>query len=1039
VALIAGVAAVLAGASASPASGASVITTRPDDPGAVYLSAPDFSVHPDGSADDTAAIQSAIDRAAAANANILFIPSGRYRVTRTLYVWRGVRLIGYGATRPVFVLPPNTPGYQQGIGLMVMFSAGRPGGPGPGRGGPGPGRVPFPPPGQVPPNTTIPDANPGTFYPGMTNIDFEIGDGNPGAVAIRFHVAQHGILSHMDFHVGSGLAALTQIGNEVEDLRIYGGRYGILTDNTSPYWPFTILDSLFEGQREAAIREHQAGLTVVRTTFRSVPVAIDLDPTYSDQLWIKESRFEHVAQAGVVISNERNGATMIGAEQLVCSDVPVFARFRESGRTQAAPAPVYRVASFNYGLFVPAPGATGRIDIKFEAAPLASAPDPLPPAIQPFPASDGWVNVHSLGVKGDGTTDDTEAIRAAVAQARVLYFPSGYYIVKDTIQLKPDTVVIALHPGTTQWDLPDATPAFQGVGAPKALLETPQSGTNIVSGLGIYTGGVNPRATGIRWMAGEQSLLIDIQFHGFAGTFLPPAVRTANYPGLGRGGGQFASGRWGAQYPSLWVTQGGGGTFANIWTPNTFAQAGMLVTDTTTPGHVYELSAEHHLFNEVKLDRVENWEFNAPQTEEEAATSPEAVGFEISSSKHITIANYHGYRVTRSHMPAPAALRVYNSSDIRLRNVHVKAESGYGICDENGCGTFLRASRFPYDNSVQDMTHRLDVREREFAVLDLGTAPAPPPARSAAAVLASGATVKALETGFYAIGGPAVGSDGTLYFVDPHQHRIFSWSRERGLSIVSDAPVDPVNLAVDKSGALLVVSSAGREGTVYSYRPGDPLDRLTVVTPRPRAAHEGAAVALPKNVWVNGEFADQLNFETFEYTTLAQMFAREVSTPEASEYVSPDGSVFLRAGRVFRQGPDDQYPGMDTTGWRWSHNLDTFGLVTALPGRRIYLVSGAENRTYRATVRPDGTLGDLEPFAERGGESVAEDASGNVYVANGQVFVYDASGRPIGEIDVPERPIGLIFGGVDRRTLFVLTHHTLYGVETRAPGARTTW
>ena len=48
----------------------------------------------------------------------------------TVNVRAGVRLIGYGTTRPVFVLPPTPPGYQQGIGLMVMFSAGRPGGPG---------------------------------------------------------------------------------------------------------------------------------------------------------------------------------------------------------------------------------------------------------------------------------------------------------------------------------------------------------------------------------------------------------------------------------------------------------------------------------------------------------------------------------------------------------------------------------------------------------------------------------------------------------------------------------------------------------------------------------------------------------------------------------------------------------------------------------------------------------------------------------------------------------------------------------------------
>ena len=102
----------------------------------------------------------------------------------------------------------------------------------------------------------------------MMNVDFEIGDGNPAAAAVRFHVAQHGILSDIDFRIGSGLAGIVEVGNVGQRLRFHGGRYGIIATSTSPFWPYTLIDSAFEGQREAAIREHQTGLTVVRTTFR---------------------------------------------------------------------------------------------------------------------------------------------------------------------------------------------------------------------------------------------------------------------------------------------------------------------------------------------------------------------------------------------------------------------------------------------------------------------------------------------------------------------------------------------------------------------------------------------------------------------------------------------------------------------------------------------------------------------------------------------------------------------------------------------------
>ncbi|RZM30656.1 MAG: hypothetical protein EOP67_37110, partial [Sphingomonas sp.] len=57
------------------------------------------------------------------------------------------------------------------------------------------------------------------------------------------------------------------------------------------------------------------------------------------------------------------------------------------------------------------------------------------------------------------------------------------------------------------------------------------------------------------------------------------------------------------------------------------------------------------------------------------------------------------------------------------------------------------------------------------------------------------------------------------------------------------------------------------------------------------------------------------------------------------------------------------------------------------------------------------------------------DGDGRVFVADGQVFVYARDGREIGRIDVPERPLQLIVGGADKRTLFILAHHALYSVR----------
>jgi sugar lactone lactonase YvrE len=878
--------------------------------------------------------------------------------------------------------------------------------------------IAFPPPGSVPPNNHVADANSSTFYSAMSNIDFEIGDGNPAAVAVRFHVAQHAFLTHMNFHVGSGLAAVYQVGNEAEDVHFYGGRYAILAEKTSPAWQFTLIDSTFEGQREAAIRERETGLTLIRDTFRNTPTAIDIDPGYPDQLWVKDSRFENIAGSAVVISLEQSPLTEVGFENAILGNVPTFARLRESGKIVPGKGALYRVKAFNYGLIVPGEGQMGTIGMQYEAAPLASMPTTFAPAIHALPPSSEWVNVHARRERG-GATDDTAAIQKAINAHRVLYFPSGHYVVRNTLTLKPDTVLIGLHPTLTQIDLLDETPGYEGVGAPKPVILAPQGGANILSGIGLFTGGINPRAVAVLWKAGEESLIDDVRFLGGHGSGTNPYNNnhTAD-PDLRK--------RWDGQYPSLWIVDGGGGTFADIWTPNTFAQAGFVVSNTKTPGHVYELSNEHHLRNEIKFDHVENWDINAPQTEEEAGESPECLSLEITFSRNLTFANYHAYRVTRSRAPFPAAVRIYNSSEIHFRNVHVNAESGYAVCDNNGCGTFLRLSKFPYENAIEDVTRHLEVREREFAVLDIPPHPPQPPALDGSVVLAPTAAVKKLEDGFFSVSGAAVDAAGKLYFVDHHNQRIYTWWEKQGLGIERDTPLDPVNLAFDKSGNLLVLSSAGTEGTVYTFRPGSSAEELTVLAPQPARPHPDASVILPVNWWNNGEFKDQLNLDTMRFTTLAEMFAADATMPRAQEYVSADGSVFLPAGRVFQQGP-----ATDTSGWRFSDNLDTYGFLTAEPGQHVYVSSESEDITYSARVNADGTLSDLKPFAQRGGESVAVDRNGNIYVANGQIFVYSPEGRQIAQMDVPERPLQLVFGGSDRKTLFILAHHALFSVHVR--------
>ncbi|MBE2215714.1 MAG: SMP-30/gluconolactonase/LRE family protein [Opitutaceae bacterium] len=970
----------------------SFYTHRLDDAKAVYLERPAFAVHADGVGDDSDALQQAINRVQeTVGMGVLFIPEGRYRLTRTIHVWKGVRLVGFGARRPVFALGPNTPGYQEGDDrYMIHFVSDRPA-----QGQP------------------VRDANPGTFYSGISNIDIEIGPGNPAAVGVRAHFAQHCHLAHMEFRIGEGRAGVEEVGNEAEDLHFIGGDFGITMHKPSPSWPFALLDATFEGQRVAAIETEEGGLTLIRPRFRNVPTAILVRPDRAEELWLQDAVLENITGPAIVISDEGSARTMINAQNVACDGVPVFARFRTSGREVRAPGPRYVVRQFSHGLHLDHPGAVPEIRTTTDFTPVATLPPPVPSDVPDLPPRDTWVNVRTLGLVGDGVTDETEALRRAIAAHRTLYFPTGRYRVTDTITLRPESVLIGLTPTGTQILITDDTPAFGPVampvpgvelppagtrefpapfhpsGPPKALVESASGGAAILTGLGLDTGGRNPRAVALKWMAGEHSLVNDVRFLGGHGTYhadgKPLAIYNSN-----RTADPDPRRRWDSQYWSLWVTAGGGGTFKGLWTPSPYAMAGMYVSDTTTPGRVYAMSSEHHVRHEVILRRVANWGLFALQMEEERGESGHALPLEITDSHDITIANLYLYRVDMD-TPFATGVVVDRSHDIHLRGVHAYSPG-----------------KLTFDNTVRDATTGIDVRSREIAWLRFpADRPAAPTRRPPEAVLAPGAQIERLTGGFNAIDSLVVDAAGTAYFVDPRWQRIYAWAHEaRLLSVVTDAPLHPAGLALDASGHLLVVT---KSGSVLSLRPGQADTTTTVLAPQ-AAAPRGKAVAwLPVSRWRDS------------HDWIAATTRRE-----PLHYVAEDASMFVPAPASFAT------LGVSGIPW-WSRGTvdlaRAYMLAPAVPARPFYAADEFGQKTWRFTVQPDGTLTDPQLFAEEGEAGVAVDAHGNVFVCAGQVFVYASSGKLLGVIDVPERPAALGFAGADRHTLLIAARSSLYAIR----------
>ena len=285
----------------------SVYTHQPDDPRAVVLQTDGLQPDERGIYDVTERLQVLLDSVKQQDRRgIVLIPEGVYSVSQTIYLPRAVRMIGFGKKRPKFVLKKDTSGFQEApqddkgeAVYMFWFTGNTP-------------RV----------EGYIQDANAGTFYSAVSNIDFQIEEGNPAAVVMRAHFAQHGFVSHCVFDVGQGKAGIFDVGNEMENLVFLGGEYGIYTTKCSPGWPFVLVESAFSGQRKSAILSRECGLTLSHVEFKDVPAADIVMDGYWEKLFWKDCVMENIAGPAIRISRENNSCTQINLRNIWCRNVP---------------------------------------------------------------------------------------------------------------------------------------------------------------------------------------------------------------------------------------------------------------------------------------------------------------------------------------------------------------------------------------------------------------------------------------------------------------------------------------------------------------------------------------------------------------------------------------------------------------------------------------------------------------------------------------------------------------------------------------------
>jgi len=110
------------------------------------------------------------------------------------------------------------------------------------------------------------------------------------------------------------------------------------------------------------------------------------------------------------------------------------------------------------------------------------------------------------------------------------------------------------------------------------------------------------------------------------------------------------------------------------------------------------------------------------------------------------------------------------------------------------------------------------------------------------------------------------------------------------------------------------------------------------------------------------------------------------------------------------------------------------GLIGTPDGKTLYVADINDRKIWKYTIQPDGTLSDRTFFAPEGSDGMTIDQQGNIYLTMGKVWVYSPQGELIAEIEVPEHPSNVCFGGEERDILFITARTSVYTLKMNTKG-----
>jgi len=292
-------------------------------------------------------------------------------------------------------------------------------------------------------------------------------------------------------------------------------------------------------------------------------------------------------------------------------------------------------------------------------------------------------------------------------------------------------------------------------------------------------------------------------------------------------------------------------------------------------------------------------------------------------------------------------------------------------------------------------------------------------------ILPKDAKLEKLRGGFGLLEGPVWSPNEFLLFSDMRKHIIYKWSPEAGLSVFPaktgfpdgnnerNNRSGPNGLAFDKEGRLTICEHGNRRVTRLERNGG-----LTVLAERYLGKHLNS----PNDLVYRSD--GLLYFTDPPFGLPGRDADPHKELPFSGIFLLSEGRLELVSDEL--RGPN--------------------GLAFSPDEKYLYIGNDYERKkiVMRYEVLPNGTLSNGEVFFDAASATGADwldgmkvDIEGNLYVASSRgIIIISPTGKHLGTIEGPEKPLNLAWGDSDWKTLYVTAPTGLYLIHLNIPGSR---